>query len=356
VSDGGHLEWLGPALDLVDRGQSCVLVTVVQTRGSAPREVGAKMLVWSDGLAGTIGGGHLEFKAIVDAQIMMRNPDAVSARIERVSLGPQLAQCCGGSVELLFEKLPASASSWLRTWADMERAGTTCAVITDVGGESAVKTFVLRESSLCIGVPEAVAELARNLRFDRDRCALIESGHGKERRVIEMIWPSADHLYLFGAGHVGKAVVRALEPLPFRITWIDSRDSIFPQGLPSQVVALCLPAPPREVDKAPADAFFLVMSHSHALDLEICRSVLQRDDFAYLGLIGSETKRARFAGRLRAIGVSPNALSRMTCPIGLPGIAGKTPAAIAASVAAQLLIVAERRRAGREPSAAATGT
>ncbi len=358
MSAGGHLAWLGPALDLVARGQPCVLVTVAQTRGSAPREAGAKMLVWSDGIAGTIGGGQLEFKAIVDAQEMMRDADAASTHIERVSLGPQLAQCCGGGVALLHEKLSTSAGSWLQTWADMESAGTACSVITDVGGEQAAKIFVAPEGSRWSGVPDAVAERARSLQHHRDRCALLESSHGKECYVIEMIRPLPDHLYLFGAGHVGKAVVRALQPLPFRITWIDSRDSVFPDDLPPHIVAMSSRSPSREVDKAPADAFFLVMSHSHPLDMEICRSVLQRGDFAYLGLIGSETKRARFAGRLRAIGVPPGALSRLTCPIGIPGIAAKTPAAIAASVAAQLLIVAERRRAGREPSTAAavTGT
>jgi xanthine dehydrogenase accessory factor len=111
-------------------------------------------------------------------------------------------------------------------------------------------------------------------------------------------------------------------------------------------------APPREVDKAPAGAFFLVMTHSHPLDLEICARVLQRSDVAYLGLIGSETKRARFAGRLRAIGIPPQALARLTCPIGIPGIVGKEPAVIAASVAAQLLIIAGRRQAAAASSAA----
>ena len=115
--------------------------------------------------------------------------------------------------------------------------------------------------------------------------------------------------------------------------------------LPPDLRAVPSAAPADEVDKAPAGALFLVMTHSHPLDLEICARVLQRNDVAYLGLIGSETKRARFAGRLRAIGVPAQALARLTCPIGIPGITGKEPAVIAASVAAQLLIVAERRQA-----------
>jgi xanthine dehydrogenase accessory factor len=176
-----------------------------------------------------------------------------------------------------------------------------------------------------------------------ERCALVELRDGCY--VVETIRPMFHHLYLFGAGHVGKAVVRALHGLPFRITWIDSRDNVFPDDLPEHVLAIQSAAPASEVDKAPAGALFLVMTHSHPLDLEICARVLQRSDVAYLGLIGSETKRARFASRLRAICIPPQALARLTCPIGIPGIAGKEPSVIAASVAAQLLIVAGRRQA-----------
>ena len=186
---------------------------------------------------------------------------------------------------------------------------------------------------------DAIAERAKGV----ERCALVELRDGCY--VVETIRPAFDHLYLFGAGHVGRAVVRALQGLPFRISWVDSRGGIFPDDLPPHVRAVQSPAPADDVDNAPAGALFLVMTHSHPLDLEICARVLQRNDVAYLGLIGSETKRARFAGRLRAIGIPPQALARLTCPIGIPGIAGKEPAVIAASVAAQLLIVAGRRQA-----------
>ena len=171
--------------------------------------------------------------------------------------------------------------------------------------------------------------------------------------VIQRAGKRRDHVFLFGAGHVGKAVVRALAPLPFRITWIDGRSDAFPPDASSQVDTIESASPPGEVAGAPPGTLYLVMTHSHPLDLEICAQVLRRGDFAFLGLIGSETKRARFASRLRAIGIAPHLLGRLTCPIGVPGIGSKEPAAIAAAVAAQLLIVAERREAGRNPLVAA---
>jgi xanthine dehydrogenase accessory factor len=352
----GHRKWLDVALELTERGECCVLVTVVQTRGSTPREAGTKMLVWRDGIAGTVGGGHLEFKAIATARALLCHGGAPQAQIGRFNLGPELAQCCGGGAALLFETLSGRAASWLWSWSEMESAGTECVVITDVGNDLVAKTFVGPGVPLWRQLPSAVAERAKSMATDADRCALVELRDGSGCYVVEAIRPWSDRLYLFGAGHVGNAVVRALQALPFRITWIDGRESVFPEVLPAHVLAVQSADPPREVDKAPAGAFFLVMTHSHPLDLEICARVLQRNDVAYLGLIGSETKRARFAGRLRAIGIPPQSLARLTCPIGIPGIAGKEPAVIAASVAAQLLIIAERRHAAaRTPSAMAIG-
>lgn len=139
---------------------------------------------------------------------------------------------------------------------------------------------------------------------------------------------------LFGAGHVGKEVARILERLPCRLTWIDPRPEVFPASVNAKVVIEEEPA--WMVDEAPAGAYYLVMTHSHALDLEIVERVLKRNDFAFLGLIGSETKAAKFRSRLRAKGVDS---SPLVCPIGLVK-AGKHPAEVAVSAVAQLL---ERR-------------
>lgn len=139
---------------------------------------------------------------------------------------------------------------------------------------------------------------------------------------------------LFGAGHVGKEVARILERLPCRLTWIDPRPEVFPASVNAKVVIEEEPA--WMVDEAPADAYYLVMTHSHALDLEIVERVLKRNDVAFLGLIGSETKAAKFRLRLRQKNIPAE---RLVCPIGLVK-AGKHPAEVAVSAVAQLL---ERR-------------
>lgn len=151
---------------------------------------------------------------------------------------------------------------------------------------------------------------------------------------------------LFGGGHVGRALVRALAPLPFAITWIDSRDEVFPDPLPEGVVAEHSDPVQAAVPALDSGSLVLVMSFSHAEDLDIVAACLrrlrERDDLGFIGLIGSRTKWATFRHRLTERGFSEEELARVTCPIGLPGIAGKAPAVIAAAVVAQLLLLTSK--------------
>jgi xanthine dehydrogenase accessory factor len=145
-------------------------------------------------------------------------------------------------------------------------------------------------------------------------------------------------LQIYGAGHVGRAIVRLLHDIDCRVQWIDERETEFPRGtLPSHIEQVCVEPVQAEVDAAPPAAHYLVLTHSHDLDMAITQAILQRGDFGYFGLIGSLTKRARFESRLRQRGLSDAALARMVCPIGLPGIRGKEPGVIAVAVVAQLL-------------------
>ena len=149
-------------------------------------------------------------------------------------------------------------------------------------------------------------------------------------------------LYLFGAGHVGQAVVRALRDLPVRIYWIDTRDDILPQDTSPAVTTICTDTPEVEVDAAAGGSYFLVMTHDHGLDQRLCEQILQRDDYAYFGLIGSRSKRRNFETRMRRRGIDAEKFERMTCPIGVGGISSKQPVQIAISVAAEILQVYDR--------------
>ena len=166
-------------------------------------------------------------------------------------------------------------------------------------------------------------------------------------------WPRETPLFelqLYGAGHVGRAIVHLLGTLPCRVHWIDEREAEFP-ATPSapHITRLCVDAVEAEVQQALPGAFYLVLTHSHDLDLRITEAVLRRGDFGFFGLIGSATKRARFLSRLTQRGIAAEAIARLTCPIGLPGIPGKQPELIALAVVAQLLQVAASRATASQP-------
>jgi xanthine dehydrogenase accessory factor len=145
-------------------------------------------------------------------------------------------------------------------------------------------------------------------------------------------------LQLYGAGHVGRAIVRLLAGIHCRVQWIDERESEFPaEALPPHIERVCVEPVEAEVALAPPGAFFLVLTHSHDLDLALTQAILRRGDFGWFGLIGSKTKRARFEHRLRERGFADSLIERIVCPIGLPGITGKEPEVIAVAVVAQLL-------------------
>ncbi len=277
------------------QGKAAWIVSVEDIQGSTPRDVGARMLVSAEEVIGTIGGGHLEWQAIDKALTYLRPVDAPSGRAQpqthrhTFALGPTLGQCCGGVVSLAFTPLSAHA---LQGWP----------------------------------VPEP--------RF---------------------------HLELHGAGHVGQAIVKLLTDIDCTVRWIDERvlepgDALSElnasnqgahlMGLPSQAQWRALPrhitpihteAADLEVRDAPPACAHLILTHRHDLDLRIAHAVLRKGDAAFVGMIGSRTKEAKFRHRLRDMGLSAPAIARMTCPIGLGDIAGKEPAVIAISVVAQLL-------------------
>jgi xanthine dehydrogenase accessory factor len=166
--------------------------------------------------------------------------------------------------------------------------------------------------------------------------------------MFEALRPVDFHVVLFGAGHVGRALARVLGVVPCRVTWIDGRAHEFPSEVPANARVVVTDGALAEAAQAPGGSYFLVMTHSHALDFELVEAILRRGDFAYCGMIGSATKRRTFENGLAKHGVSAATLARFTCPIGIPGIKGKEPGAIAVAVAAELLELRERAASARE--------
>jgi xanthine dehydrogenase accessory factor len=304
-------------IDAIEAEGSAALVTLARVEGSSPREAGVRMVVRpSGGFHGTIGGGTLEFAALEAAGEALRRGRG-PARRRSLALGPELGQCCGGRVEWRVETFDKSDLDDLSALAIAE------------GGASATL-------SARLGPDGRVQRILRPSAGERRLARLAEENWTEPLGVL------ARAVYLFGAGHVGRALALALAPLPFAVRWIDPRRDAFPTHAPANVTLIHAPEPAAELASAPDSALVVVITHSHALDLEIVAEALRVERFGYVGLIGSATKRARFLSQMRAAGLTEVQLARLVCPIGIPGLESKDPAVIAASTATQLLIVSEK--------------
>lgn len=314
-------------------------VVIAGVEGSSPREAGASMLIWDTGQSGTIGGGALEFEAASKARAWLsasapfpsvprtgaggRGTGSVTqrdgrdgpppplvgegwgggARVERIALGPSLGQCCGGAVVLwteILDRLPDPVAG----------------VVARGPGE----------------MPLAVKRVLAAARGQGVRPAAgLVSGW-----LVEPVAEAERQIWIWGAGHVGRALVSVLAPLPgIAITWVDVNRERYPDPVPDGVTVLPAADPGVLADHAPPGVDHLILTFSHALDLELCHRLLSRG-FLSCGLIGSATKRARFRSRLLALGHASDAVARIRCPIGDPAL-GKHPQAIAVGVAAELL-------------------
>lgn len=309
----GWLAWLRD----VALHEPAALITVLASEGSAPRGAGTRMLV-ANTLLGTIGGGKLEYQAVGQARAILAHPVG-SWRIQDYPLGPLLGQCCGGRVRLLIEHLDPAALGWVAA----ARAADNQMLVSTLT-RARVERRVSRDA-----VPTALSARGDPPREGTSFAELV----GQYRRP----------LYLFGAGHVGQAIARHLATLPFRLAWFDTRPifttidgvAIVPEGSIEHCVA-----------EAPDDAAIIILTHDHGLDYRLTRAALQRESIAYVGLIGSTTKAARFHTRLDRDGIGAQRRARLTSPIGIAGIRGKEPAVIAVATLAQLLLL----EPGSEPA------
>lgn len=153
--------------------------------------------------------------------------------------------------------------------------------------------------------------------------------------LFELLHPVKLHLTLFGAGHIAQQIVELLEPLPVAVRWIDNREGLFPES--TKAITLLTDDPVGEVVTAPRDSAFLVLTHNHQLDFDLAKTVLAQRPQAFLGVIGSVTKAARFRHKLVLMGISEKALGNLRCPVGLADVTGKLPMEVAISIVGQLI-------------------
>ncbi len=320
----------------VGADENVVLVTIARVVGSAPREAGTKMVVAASYSDGSIGGGVLEYEALGFARALLQSDD--HAGHFSTTLGPGTGQCCGGVVDILCEVLSldriperlasqtTSGESLFITEYDLTRRDTRWNARDQRGVhedcDETRRTTVLK--AIDSGEPKLLCEAGRWI--------LVEPGRSARTR---------SQIVVFGAGHVGRALVNVLQHCDCDIVWLDSRVHEFPDHIAENVKMIVTDAGAESdsdlIGSFSVNSVFVAMTHSHPIDYGICSAVLSRGEFGYLGVIGSKTKAARFRQHLLADGHSDQLVNRMKCPIGLSGIGGKLPGEIAIAVAAELL-------------------
>ena len=277
------------------------LVAVVSSKGSVPRTTGAAMLVYQNQIMGSVGGGELEYQAIETAQSGLSKP-GFKRSIRSYALGPSLGQCCGGAVNLMFE------------WYGYDNQP----VLTALNSEKAAFT----EHDI---VGQRIPKLRMKL------------SQAKINSCINLqLNPPHTDVFLYGAGHVGRAVAEIARHLRCQLYWVDTLENRFPEIIPTGITKICASSPSHIASHAPENSIHLVMTYSHQIDYDVVSCLLSKGQFARCGLIGSQTKAARFRSRLLNAGVASEQIGRLVCPLGLSEIQGKAPFQIALSIAGQL--------------------
>ena len=256
-------------------------------------------------------------------------------------LGSSMGQCCGGVVEILFEPVSDGIPDWLRDLKTLHGQREPAVIATRISRSDPEKLIVTSDDVFAGAAASKLVPRARKL---------LTGAPVATRNVQEFYEPVVApslNIAVFGAGHVGTAVVNALSGLDCNVRWVDSRRSIF-RKVPANVRAVEAAEPALEVAAMPADSFYLVMTHSHAIDFDVCDRILRRRDARYCGLIGSVSKRRRFEKRYRQQGMPQDMIDELICPIGVDGISGKKPAEIAVAAAAEILRIHERAIAQAE--------
>ena len=308
--------WIAAANYLLGDKKAVAHAVVISVRGSAPRELGANMLISENQIWNTIGGGSLELEVMEQARRLIKDVglkvEGTNRKVLNLALGPDMGQCCGGNVKVLLEILSQSDINKLSKHS---------------------QNLVALEHPLKPGAPTE----ALRTEDDHEFKPLLKKD--------SFILPTAkklDPLFIYGAGHVGRALLRIIEHMDFDIHWVDIDEERFPEGSIFNVSKVIALDPALIASHAPINAYHVIITHSHPLDEAICFALLSKDQFRFCGLIGSKTKNARFRSRLSKMGIKDKQLKKLTCPIGIDEINSKHPVKVAISIAAQLAIWQEK--------------
>jgi xanthine dehydrogenase accessory factor len=340
-------------IEAIQRWGQVVRVVITRTHGSTPRDVGAAMIVGEHDFSGTIGGGKLEYLALDQARQMLGDlENRVMRKTQNFVLGTELRQCCGGVAWLLLECYGPDQMVKLETLrADL----TPDSLIMRSTAPDGLLYSSVQHLDTMMQWPVIAGYMRDILNDDHIHAPiLVRDEESSDEWFLEPAAHKRKPLFIYGAGHVGRALVRVLEDTPFDITWVETDKMRFPSDVRKGIACVVSKDQAEYAGKVSgANAFHVVITYSHEADLNICRAILQKGKGQYLGLIASESKKAKFLNRLKKDGVTEAAFKMFRCPIGLMSFTHKDPSIVAISIAAQL--IAEYEQGACDVMAALTG-
>ena len=352
--------WLKPVKTAIALNNSFVLLTIISTKGSTPCSKGDKIVFsGAESVFGSIGGGNLEFKALSFAEELL-SLNSNGTYLKKYPLGATLGQCCGGYVNVMFESFIQSDATnlWIETVSNLLQDNADFIVATIVDSNSEIefssKKFVYLDGNLSPNIDDKkisslIIKSAKDLLLLSDSPTIVQfenqSGALTEVCFEKVLTSEVQPVVVFGAGHISRALMPILINLPIKIYWVDDRAEQFDkyQGDTSQIDIICDDFV-QIIPDLPDSSYCLVITYSHQIDFEICEKMITQNNFSYLGMIGSEIKGKKFRDRFHQKNFSEEVINKFICPIGDKQKFLKSPAAIAVTIAMDLINFIEHKR------------
>jgi len=352
--------WLKPVKTASALNKGFVLLTIISTKGSTPCSNGDKIVFsGAESVFGSIGGGNLEFKALSFAEELL-SLNSNGTYLKKYPLGASLGQCCGGYVNVMFESFIQSdaTNSWIKTVSNLLQDNEDFIVATIIDSNSEIefssKKFVYLDGTLSPNIDDKkisslITKSAKDLLLLSDSPTIVQfenqSGALTEVCFEKVLTSEVQPVVVFGAGHISRALMPILINLPIKIYWVDDRAEQFDkyQGDTSQIDIICDDFV-QSIPDLPDSSYCLVITYSHQIDFEICEKMITQNNFSYLGMIGSEIKGKKFRDRFHQKNFSEEVINKFICPIGDKQKFLKSPAAIAVTIAMDLINFIEHKR------------
>jgi xanthine dehydrogenase accessory factor len=352
--------WLKPVKTASALNKGFVLLTIISTKGSTPCSNGDKIVFsGAESVFGSIGGGNLEFKALSFAEELL-SLNSNGTYLKKYPLGASLGQCCGGYVNVMFESFIQSdaTNSWIETVSNLLQDNEDFIVATIIDSNSEIefssKKFVYLDGTLSPNIDDKkisslITKSAKDLLLLSDSPTIVQfenqSGALTEVCFEKVLTSEVQPVVVFGAGHISRALMPILINLPIKIYWVDDRAEQFDkyQGDTSQIDIICDDFV-QSIPDLPDSSYCLVITYSHQIDFEICEKMITQNNFSYLGMIGSEIKGKKFRDRFHQKNFSEEVINKFICPIGDKQKFLKSPAAIAVTIAMDLINFIEHKR------------